>query len=180
MSKPAPVAERQLIRNWKPIHTKAVILHFGGLSNKAIAEECSFSEVWMYQILQTPQAQGILDRLLKRQLEQVDLDISDKIVLLAARSIQNIEKTVLADIKPTSPEKKHQDHVGFELLDRAGYGKNGGGGQDEAGFSLSPAGEKRLAEAVEKATSVREKHREVLDADYEVVNDESEGDSREA
>ena len=179
MSTPANVAE-PFVKTWKPIHTKAVVLHFGGMSNKAIAKECERGEVWTYKILQSPQAQSILDRLLTRQLEDADLGIGDEMLLLAKRSIKNLEKTVLADIKPDAAGKKHQDAVGFELLDRVGHGKNGREGQGEGGFSLSAAGEKRLAEAIEKAANVRDKHQEVLDADYEVLNERSDGDSREA
>jgi len=103
------------------------------------------------------------------------ISIDDRILDLAATSIDNLAITVETKTEVHTALKRHQDAVGFKLLEMAGYGPKGGGDFDRQAPLLSKEGEARLIKAIEKSDVVRKR---AVDADFKIIPSVPEPDGK--
>lgn len=149
----------------KPSHEQIILLHLSGLKNVDIATALGISDQTVSNILGDEKAMELIavgkENIKKNLLAGID----DKLVLLAHKSLSNLEKTVNADIPVKHRAKIHQDRVGVDLLKMLGYGE--GPKEDSDKKTITPELANRLTTALERAEKVREIV--IEDAVYEVV-----------
>lgn len=161
MSGQALSPEKELVvENWKPAHDRVLLLYIAGYQIKDVAEVTGYCREHVGELLKDPRAQKRIDRMRERMYDQLEDDISMKLEMLGAEAVDNIRRTLVADHKPGTKAKKHQDKMSFDLLDRIGHGKSNGssegGGTGSVELSEEDAG--RLVEALEKSKKAREEH----------------------
>jgi hypothetical protein len=148
-----PREPEEAVQVFKPHHEVMVLLHVAGKKNYEIAEIVGCDKQTVSNILGDPKAIALIAEA-RGQLKAGFLsNIGMRVMVLANRSLDNLEKTVNANIPVRHPSKRHQDKVGLELLKMIGYGETTGG---DAASNISRAVAERLTIALEKANQVRE------------------------
>lgn len=156
------------VRTLRARYDQVLSLHLAHYKAEDIAEIVNLTTTQVYHILRDPRMQKAIRTARERILSGVLTEISERMTSLGSKALDNIEDTINAEIVDEdgnpmigSRAKRHQDHVSFELLSRIGFHRpEGDGGKARGGLQLSPEGEKRLIQAVEKANRAAEMYPE--------------------
>lgn len=153
--------EKQAVVTWKPIHEQVVMLHLAGYINTEIAEITGYTPTRVAALLLDPRARELIEEGRKAVVEKLLDNIDGRLVQLATRSLDNLEKTVNADIAVKHRAKVHQDKVGMKLLEMIGYGGSNNrqgvsGGGDPTGNALPVEVAERLTRALERSERVQQ------------------------
>lgn len=113
--------EQAPIKRFKPRHDLVVMLHLRGRQNTEIAEALNLTPQRVYQILQDPKAQMMIEKFRKQIKDSFIQGVEEQLVDLGPAAVENIAKTINTNIPVGARAKKHQDDVSFKLLDRIGF-----------------------------------------------------------
>lgn len=152
------------IQNWKPLHDQVVQLHIAGVQNQVIAEIFGLTQERISQILHDPIGRQLIRLGQQRLRETIGRSIEDRLLILADRSIDNLRLTVEQDgVDVTSSFKRHQDSVGFKILEMAGYGKKD---EHDRKGDATPTKEQmgKMLDLLDR----REQARELVDAEFTI------------
>ena len=152
-----PRPERTAVVTWKPIHDQVVMLYLAGYGNIEIGTALGLTPEHVGQLILDPRARALIQKGRNSIVNGVMQEIDTKLVGLARKSLDNLERTVNAVIPVRHPAKRHQDKVGVDLLKMIGYGSESGSarGQD-SGSQMSPEAIDRLSRALERSEKVRQ------------------------
>lgn len=151
------------------MHEQIILLHLANLKNNDIAEALGCSEQTVSNILGDEKAMELIAAGVENIRRNLTTKIDNKLLMLASKSIDNLEKTVNADIPVRHRAKIHQDKIGVDLLKMLGYGEQQ---KEETKNNITPELANRLTNALERAEKVREIV--VEDAVYEIVEEKKE------
>jgi hypothetical protein len=109
------------LKSWEPDtlderHIQAILLRASGLQQKAIAAITGWDEPWVSVILNHPDAQYILTRLLSYAADNV-IDLTARIKATAPEAFDTV-----VTVMRTSNDEKVRTANAFEILKMAGYG----------------------------------------------------------
>lgn len=109
------------LRSWEPDllderHLQALLLRSGGMPQGAIAQMMGWSESWTSVVLNHPDAQYVLTRLVSYAADNV-IDLETRIKGYAPEALDTA-----VEIMRSSPDEKLRSQNAFELLRMAGYG----------------------------------------------------------
>lgn len=113
------------LKSWEPAtlderHIQAILLRASGLQQKAIASITGWDEPWVSVILNHPDAQYILTRLLSYAADNV-IDLTTRIKATAPEAFDTV-----VTVMRTSNDEKVRTQNAFEILKMAGYGARSG------------------------------------------------------
>lgn len=147
-----PRKSREVVQVLKPKHDRFIMLHIAGYSNIEISTITGDTPEYVGQVLLDPKSQDLIQEARTRVRGNLMDSIEDKLVVLAHKSVDNLAKTVNAEIPVRHPMKRHQDKVGLDLLTKLGYGLKS---NDEIRRNtISQESIDRLAKALEGADRV--------------------------
>lgn len=149
-----PGARTHQVQTFKPKHDQIVMLHLAGYDNREIKEMTGICETTVSSILNHPQALALIEAGRQRMRENLLQSIDDRLLGLASRSVENLEKTLNSVPKLGTTQKRHQDRVSLDVLGMIGYGKPKA--NENSGRALSDAMAEKLSNALEKAQKVQE------------------------
>lgn len=161
------------LKSWEPDklderHLQAVMMRASGLSQNRIAERMGWEPAWVSVILNHPDAQYVLTRIVSYAADNV-IDLSERIRANAPEAFD----TVLEVMRSTNDEKLRSANA-FEILKMAGYGAKTGPQlqvNTQINQGVSPKAMGQLASAIRDSMRIQEVSYEVLPA----VVSESEG-----
>jgi transcriptional regulator len=109
------------LKSWEPDqlderHLHAILLRAGGMAQKDIAAMMGWNDSWTSIVLNHPDAQYVLTRIISYASDNV-IDIQVRIQAVAPEALDTV-----VEIMRTSQDEKLKSTNAFELLKMAGYG----------------------------------------------------------
>lgn len=152
------------LKSWEPDklderHIQAVLMRAGGMSQNRIAEYLGWEPAWTSVILNHPDAQYLLTRIVSYAADNV-IDLQERIKATAPEAFD----TVVEVMRSTNDEKLRSANA-FEILKMAGYGAKKEptiqvNTQVNNGISSKVLGQ--LTQAIQDARRIQEVEYEVL------------------
>lgn len=152
------------LKSWEPDllderHLHAILLRAGGMSQAQIAKMLDWSESWTSVVLNHPDAQYVLTRLVSYAADNV-IDMEARIKAHAPEALDTV-----VEVMRSSNDEKLRSQNAFELLKMAGYGSRNekpaaqGGvhiGQVNIAQSVPGPVVANLADAIREARQIKE------------------------
>lgn len=152
------------LKSWEPDklderHIQAVLMRAGGMSQNKIAEYLGWEPAWTSVILNHPDAQYLLTRIVSYAADNV-IDLQERIKATAPEAFD----TVLEVMRSTNDQDLRSKNA-FEILKMAGYGAQKSpavviNSQVNQGVSAKAIGQ--LTQAIREAAMIQEVQYEVL------------------
>ena len=107
----------QTLDKWTLEHETAVFLSLSGRTIASISEELGRCKEFVSHAINSPQGRDLKEEFIKKIRERaIDL-VSDKVVSLTNRALEQLAKTLdCDDFLLTSSHKRHQDRMAINLL----------------------------------------------------------------
>ena len=161
----------QTLDRWTLEHETAVFLSLHGRTIVFISEELGRSKEFVSHAINSPQGRELKEEFIKKIRERSIALVSDKVVDLTNRALEQLEKTLdCDDFLITSSHKRHQDRMAINLL-RISVGMLEERAKPDAA-PLDNVMSRKLIEALEKSNKVFENGRGdggiIQDAEFEV------------
>lgn len=162
-----------ILQTWSPRHDLAVALHLSGKKNVDIARVLEWTPEHVSIVLRQPQAKAMVERAQRRMRETTQEAITERLLELSEKAVERLEETLEQTFILGSKSKHHQDNTSLKILQGTGFlaGKKDGE-KEEATDKVTATLVERLTASLEKAAEARIKARDVVEAPYEVVEDE--------
>lgn len=141
------------LKSWEPDrlderHLNVIMLRASGMDQGRIAEITGFTEPWVSIILNHPDAQTVLAKIIGYAADNV-LDLSHRIQGTAAEAFDTV-----VHVMRTTPDEAIASRNAFEILKMAGYGPLERKSVQHS-FGLSDEGAKELAQAMRETAGLR-------------------------
>lgn len=141
------------LKSWEPDrlderHLNVIMLRASGMDQGRIAQVTGFTEPWVSIVLNHPDAQTVLAKIIGYAADNV-LDLNGRIQATAAEAFDKV-----VNVMRVTPDEALASRNAFEILKMAGYGpleKK----QVNHQFGLSDEGAHELAMAMREANSLR-------------------------
>lgn len=144
------------LQQWNVRYDQVLALRLAGHDIETIAQLTSYSPGHVRRILDDPRARQAFKLMRQRMMGTVLKEISEQLVSLAPQAVENLRKTIEADIPALAKGKKHQDDVSFELLSRVGFGKKDSNGDEDKANKIPKELADKLVRAIEQSDKARE------------------------
>ena len=145
----------QALDRWTLEHETAVFLHLSGRTMVYICNELGRSNDFVSHAINSPQGRELKEEFIKKIRERSIALVSDKVVSLTNRALEQLAKTLdCDDFILTSSHKRHQDRMAISLL-RISVGMLEERAKPDAA-PLDNAMSRKLIEALEKSNKVFE------------------------
>lgn len=148
-----PAKAKERVQKFTPRRDQVVLLHLSGMSHGDIAKLTRYTPQRVYELLTDPIAVKLIEEGRAKIISGMLQNIDGRLVQLANRSLDNIQKTVDAKISALHPAKRHQDKLGIDLLRMIGYGESRA--NTDQGGSLTNEMADRLSRALERSDRVQ-------------------------
>lgn len=170
--KRGPRVPKEMVQTLKPKHENIILLHLAGLKNVEIAATLGITAQTVSNILGDEKAVELIEAGRDNIRKNLTTAMEDKLLVLANKSLDNLQKTVEADISVKHRAKVHQDRVGVDLLKLMGYGEKKN--DNAVANPITNEIANRLASALERAETVREIEIEEAEVIEEIPTKEKE------
>jgi predicted transcriptional regulator len=166
------------IKKWTVRHEMIVSLHIAGNSNKRIAAAMGITPERVSQVLSDGNAKALIAQVQKAMRLKMEEEIEDKLIVLAAESVDRLGETITHEFLPGTDEKAHQDRMAEKVLKGTGFlSKDVPEGRGRMHEALTPALAERLAAALEKADTAIEMRETAHEVPFAEVVEEAQADA---
>jgi hypothetical protein len=147
------LARGRELKSWEPDrlderHLNVIMLRASGMDQGKIAQVTGFTDAWVSVILNHPDAQTVLAKIVGYAADNV-LNLNHRIQATAGEAFDKV-----VNVMRTSPDEALASRNAFEILRMAGYGPVERKAVTHQ-FGLSDEGARELAQAMREAASIK-------------------------